>query len=147
LEKPQNLSPKRVFCHPYHYEHSHETAGDERIRPALMEPSVFPNFSHPPRLVGSREFALSMIIIGLIPLPVTTLENRRDLNALKMQYPGTRRSPARVLAALISILGLLALFTATFRHCRGCSHKPVISLNFAAVATSLVFSKQHKKRR
>lgn len=44
LGKRQNLSPKRAFCHPYRYEHSHETAGDEWIRSALTELSIFSNF-------------------------------------------------------------------------------------------------------
>ena len=68
------------------------------------------------RLVGPTAFALLMIIIGLVSLLLATLEHRRDLNALNAEYPGGRRSLARVLAALISVLGLLALFLVLFRQ-------------------------------
>ncbi len=67
-------------------------------------------------LVGPTAFALSMILIGLVSLVMATLEHRRDLNALKAQYPGVPPSLARVLAALISILGLMALFLILFRQ-------------------------------
>jgi putative membrane protein len=68
------------------------------------------------RLIGPSEFALLMIVIGLVSLLMATLEHRRDLNALNAEYPGGRRSLARVLAALISILGLLALVMVLFRQ-------------------------------
>ena len=68
------------------------------------------------RLIGPREFALLMIIIGLVSLLMATLQHRRDLGALSAQYPGTPRSLARVFAALISILGLAALLAVVFRQ-------------------------------
>jgi putative membrane protein len=68
------------------------------------------------RLIGPTQFALFMILIGLASLLMATLEHRRDLKALNAEYPGGRRSLARVLAALISILGLLALFMVLFRQ-------------------------------
>jgi hypothetical protein len=46
-----------------------------------------------------------MIAIGLVTLLIATLEHRRDLNALKAEYPQIPRSLARILAALVSILG------------------------------------------
>jgi hypothetical protein len=54
-----------------------------------------------------------MIVIGLVSLLLATLEHRRDLNALNEEG---RHSLARVLAALISLLGLLALFFVLFRQ-------------------------------
>jgi hypothetical protein len=57
-----------------------------------------------------------MIVIGLVSLLLATLEHKRDLNALNAEYPGGRRSLARVLAALISLLGLLALLLVVFRQ-------------------------------
>jgi putative membrane protein len=68
------------------------------------------------RLVGPTAFALLMIVIGLVSLLLATLEHRRNLNALNAEYPGGHRSLARVLAALISLLGLLALFLVLFRQ-------------------------------
>jgi putative membrane protein len=56
-----------------------------------------------------------MIAIGLASLAMATLEHRRDVNALNAQYPGMPRSLARVLAALISVLGLVALVAVLFR--------------------------------
>jgi hypothetical protein len=47
---------------------------------------------------------------------MAVLEHRRNLNALKAEYWVPRRSPARVLAAMISILGLLALFIVLLRR-------------------------------
>ncbi len=50
-----------------------------------------------------------MIVIGLVSLLLATLENWRDMKALNTEFPGGRRSLARVLAALISLLGILAI--------------------------------------
>jgi putative membrane protein len=68
------------------------------------------------RLVGPREFALLMIVIGMASLLLATIENRRDLKALNEQYPGRSRSLARVIAGLVSVLGLTALFAVLFRQ-------------------------------
>lgn len=68
------------------------------------------------RLIGPTQFALLMIVIGLVSLLMATLEHRRDLNALNEEYPGGRHSLARVLAALISLLGFFALFMVLFRQ-------------------------------
>jgi putative membrane protein len=68
-------------------------------------------------LIGPREFALAMIVIGLVSLVMATLEHRRELQALSAQYPGVApRSLARVLAALISFLGIIALIAVVFRQ-------------------------------
>jgi putative membrane protein len=68
------------------------------------------------RLIGPREFALFMIIIGLLSLLMATLEHRRDLQALRVQYPDIPRSLARVVAACIAVLGLLALIAVLLRQ-------------------------------
>jgi putative membrane protein len=57
-----------------------------------------------------------MISIGLVSLVLATLEHRRDLKALRAQYPGEHRTLARVLAALVSLLGLVALLAVLFRQ-------------------------------
>jgi putative membrane protein len=66
---------------------------------------------------GSANFALLMIAIGLVALLMATLENRRDLKILKADYPTVHfsRSLARVFAALVSILGILALIAVISR--------------------------------
>jgi putative membrane protein len=67
-------------------------------------------------LIGPREFALLMIITGLVSLCLATWEHRRDLRALNAEYPGVPRSLATILAGLISILGLVALIAVIFRE-------------------------------
>ena len=68
------------------------------------------------RLLGAQNFALLMIGIGLVALLIATLEHRSDLKALKAGYPHVPRSLARVLAGLVSILGILAFISALFRQ-------------------------------
>lgn len=70
----------------------------------------------PERLIGPREFAIAMIVIGLMSLALATLDHRRGLKALRAQYPGEHRALARTLAALVSLLGFLALLAAVFRQ-------------------------------
>ena len=71
-------------------------------------------------LIGPHEFGMSMIVIGLLALLLATIEHRSAIHALIAQYPETERyanihrSLAGVLAALVSILGLLALFSTLF---------------------------------
>lgn len=70
----------------------------------------------PERLIGPTHFALLMIVIGLVSLTLATLEHRRDLKALRAQYPGEHRTLARVLAALVSLLGIVALLAVLLRQ-------------------------------
>jgi putative membrane protein len=71
----------------------------------------------PKHILSPREFGLIMISIGLLGLLLATWQQRRDLKALKMQYPHLSiYSPARMLAALVAILGLLALLAVFFRR-------------------------------
>ena len=67
-------------------------------------------------LIGPTAFALLMISIGLVALLMATVEHRRDLKALRAEYPGIPGSLATVLAGLISILGLFALILILFRQ-------------------------------
>jgi putative membrane protein len=68
------------------------------------------------RLVGPRELALLMILIGLVSLLMATVEHRQNLRALNRQHPGPPRSLASALGALIGILGLTALIAVIFRQ-------------------------------
>jgi putative membrane protein len=69
------------------------------------------------RLVSATMFSALMIVIGLVSLTMATLQHRRELNALKAEYPSqVPRSLARVLAALISVLGILALVAVVLRR-------------------------------
>ncbi len=63
------------------------------------------------RLLGPREFALIMISIGVISLMLATLQNWQLKKRLKEKYHDVPYSLATMIAALISLLGILA-FTA-----------------------------------
>lgn len=67
-------------------------------------------------LIGPRGFALALVSIGLFSLLLATVENRQNIRALGAQYAGKQRSLSVVVAALISILGILALFAMIFRQ-------------------------------
>lgn len=67
-------------------------------------------------VIGPREFGISMIVIGLVSLLIATWEHRRDMQALRAQFPDIRDSPERVLAFLVAALGLMGLLVASFRH-------------------------------
>ncbi|MGA7760683.1 MAG: DUF202 domain-containing protein [Candidatus Binataceae bacterium] len=67
-------------------------------------------------LIGPREFAIALVCIGLLSLVLATLENRQNMRALGAQYAGKQRSLSVLVAALISILGVLALLAMIFRE-------------------------------
>jgi len=66
-------------------------------------------------LFGSREFALVLIGLGLLALMLGTIEHRRDLRAMRTQYPGMPRSMSGVLAVSLGALGVLALLAVILR--------------------------------
>lgn len=68
------------------------------------------------RLFGPREFALLMIVIGLMSLLIAAFEHWHDLKALRDQYLIRSRPMASVLAGLVSILGLVAIAAVVFRQ-------------------------------
>ena len=68
------------------------------------------------RLIGPRQFALVLVSLGLISLLLATVEHRRNIRALDAQYSSNQPSLAIMLAALISLLGILALFAMIFRQ-------------------------------
>lgn len=68
------------------------------------------------RLIGPRGFAFTLVSIGLLSLILATLEHRQNIRPLGAQYAGKRRSLAVLVAALISILGILALVVIFFRQ-------------------------------
>ncbi len=68
------------------------------------------------RLIGPRGFAMALVSIGLFSLVLATLENRANIRALGSQYTGKQRSLAVIVAALVSLLGVAALFAVIFRQ-------------------------------
>jgi putative membrane protein len=67
-------------------------------------------------LVGPREFALILVSIGLVSLVLATFEYRQNIRALGGQYGGSPRSLAVLMAALISLLGIVALILMILRQ-------------------------------
>jgi putative membrane protein len=68
-------------------------------------------------LLGSANFGLVMIAIGLVALLIAALENRRDMNRLKAEFPDGHipRSLARVFAGLVSLLGIMGMIAVILR--------------------------------
>jgi uncharacterized membrane protein YidH (DUF202 family) len=64
-------------------------------------------------ILGPHGFGLTMIVIGLVALLLATLDHGRHVLALQAQFPGKERhwSPASIVAALVALLGLLALIS------------------------------------
>src|SRR5262245_41771654 len=82
------------------FEYLHQTGAEEK----------------PPQFFGARQFALLMIIIGLVALVVATFEHRQSMRALRAEYHDVPRSLAAIMAALIGLLGFLGLFSVIFRQ-------------------------------
>jgi putative membrane protein len=59
--------------------------------------------------IGPRGFGMLMIAIGLTALLLATLEHRRHMNALRISYGPVPISLAAVVAALVTVLGVLGL--------------------------------------
>lgn len=66
-------------------------------------------------LIGTREFGLALISIGLLALLLGAFEHRRDLRAMRKDYPGMPRSGTQLMALLIAVLGLLAFVAVVYR--------------------------------
>jgi putative membrane protein len=75
----------------------------------------------PDQLIGPSEVGSAMTIIGLLALLLAAIEQRAALRDLREQYPlaagypPIKRSRARILAALIGLLGLAALLVRLVR--------------------------------
>ena len=69
--------------------------------------------SAPP--IGAKTVGIVMISSGLVALALATAQHRQALKIMRAGWPGMPRSLAGVIAALIAVLGLLALFGAIFR--------------------------------
>jgi putative membrane protein len=79
----------------------------------MQEKGERPRADH---LVGPRGFGMIMIIMGLATLLMATIQNRRTLKTLEAQGSGSHYSLAGVLAAMISLLGILSLLAVIFRQ-------------------------------
>jgi putative membrane protein len=66
--------------------------------------------------LGSREFGLIMISIGLVATAVATIQHRGTLKRLRAQYPEVSYSLAFIVGLLVSVLGILALLAVFFHQ-------------------------------
>jgi len=67
-------------------------------------------------LIGAREFAFLLVGLGLISLLLATIEHHQKIRALERRYAGRKRSLAVILAALIAILGIVAIIAMILRQ-------------------------------
>jgi len=65
---------------------------------------------------GPREFALLMIGMGVVALVLATIEHRRNLKTLRTAYGQVPYSLATVLAAFMSVLGMVGLVAVLFHQ-------------------------------
>jgi putative membrane protein len=63
-------------------------------------------------ILGPRNFAIVMIVTGLVALALASVQHRSDLKRLNIHEP----SGALIVAVLVSVLGLLALVVVFFRQ-------------------------------
>lgn len=63
------------------------------------------------RVFGPREFALSLIAIGLVSLVLATIQSRRELQLMRKHYADVPYSLANIVAGMVGILGVVT-FTA-----------------------------------
>jgi putative membrane protein len=70
----------------------------------------------PDRLLGSREFAMLMILAGLAALVLATLQHRRNLKRLPADSAGSPYSLATAIALVVVALGFIGLFAVIFRQ-------------------------------
>jgi putative membrane protein len=66
-------------------------------------------------LIGARQFGVLLVSIGLASLVLATLEYRQNIRMLGAQSEDRPRSLAVIVAALISVLGVVALSVMIFR--------------------------------
>ena len=67
------------------------------------------------QVVGPRQFSMILIVIGVVSLVMATIQHRRQLKILKLEYEKISASTAGIVAGLISLLGLMAILVVIFR--------------------------------
>ena len=70
----------------------------------------------PDRAIGPRQFSLALVSIGLVSLLLATIEYRQNMRTLRDEYPDSHRSLAVFVAALLSVLGIVAIVLMIFRQ-------------------------------
>lgn len=68
------------------------------------------------RIIGPREFGLTMVIVGLAALLLASWEHRRNMARLRVACPMLPRAIAGVIAPFVALLGVLALVVMLLRQ-------------------------------
>ena len=66
--------------------------------------------------IGPRQFAVGMMALGIAALQIATFEHRRDMRILYKEYGVKQKSLATKLAAVMSVIGGVALMLVIFRQ-------------------------------
>jgi putative membrane protein len=66
-------------------------------------------------ILGSRDFGLIMVCVGILSLVLAVFENHHNIKSLGKQYAGRQRSTAVAVAGLVAGLGVAALL-AMLKH-------------------------------
>lgn len=67
------------------------------------------------QVLGPRQFSMILIFIGVVSLVMATIQHRRQLKILKVEYESAPASTAGLVAGLISVLGLLSVLAVIFQ--------------------------------
>jgi putative membrane protein len=101
--------------------------------------------SHPDRTLGSREFALLMILIGLVALVPATPQHRWGMQTLQAQGVSVPYSLVMAVAMLVGGLGLLGLFMVIFRQECVQDEQKTVRESFAVKETRAVVSRLNRR--
>jgi putative membrane protein len=66
-------------------------------------------------VIGPRGFALMMIGIGLVALVLSTIEHRRNMQAMRAEFGSLSYSTSAIVATLVSALGVVAFVAVVLR--------------------------------
>jgi len=68
------------------------------------------------RLLDPHKFALLMIGIGLVTLVAATVQHRLSMKVMRKHFPKVSYSLAAVVAAFVSLFGIIAFLAVIFRQ-------------------------------
>lgn len=68
------------------------------------------------RLFGPREFAMTLIGIGLVSLLLATIQNRREMKIMRKHYANIPFSLATLVGGLVAILGVVTFVSVALRQ-------------------------------
>ena len=66
------------------------------------------------RVFGPPQFAMFLIVIGLVALLLATIQHRREVKAMRAHYEHVPYSMATVVGALVAILGVVTFAAVMF---------------------------------